>query len=245
MASTNYAKPLTSRDAFRTSKYSSTAGANDYLYTKGKEYTTETGEEYIGEYHIIRSGQAFTGPTATTTSGISKRPLYSYYNNMDHFIYDRLFEYKPLAKQYVQPIPYFYTPRESEGVYDAGFDLRFFVQRHNADTYAIEIDGDQFDRVGREGGIDSAIYASVALQWRLTGTLQAIEELNKRNTNIASVQLPGLPYVILSYTQFARPTLQTVFNSEDSLFVRPAYKNNKVPIKQTFDRTTGRILPVD
>ena len=244
MAAPNYARPSTPRDAYRTSKYSSVAGANDYLYTKGKEFTTEAGEEYIGEYIIRRGGRIFTGPVSSAT-GTSNRPLYPYYSNRDQFIYDRIFEYSSPVKQYVQPIPYFYTPRESEGVYDAGFDVRFFVQRHTADTYAIEIDGDQFDRIGRECGIDSAIYASVALQWRLTGTLAAIEELNKRNTNIASAQLPGLPFAINSYTQFARPTLQTVFNNEDSTYIRPAYKNNKIPIKQTFDRATGRILPVD
>lgn len=245
MATQDYARPSIPRDAYRTSKYTSLAGANDYRYTKGKEYTTNSGEEYIGEYHIARGGQAFTGPTSTTTSGITNQPLQIYYNNQDHFIYDRLFQYRPAVKQYIQPIPYFYTPRESEGVYDTGFDLRFFVQRRNADMYAIEIDGDQFDRVGREGGIDSAIYASVALQWRLSGTLQAIEEINKRNTNIASVELPGLPFAITSYTQFARPTLQTTFNDEDSSYLRPAYKDNKIPIKQTYDRVTGRILPVD
>lgn len=245
MAKPNYARPSIPRDAYRSSKYSSVAGANDYLYTKGKEFTTETGEEYIGEYHVKRGGQAYTGPTSNTTSGISSRPLYPYYSNHDQFIYDRIFEYKPLVKQHTQPIPYFYTPRESEGVYDAGFDIRFFVQRRNADSYAIEIDGNQFDRVGREGGIDSAIYASVALHWRLTGTLAAIEELNKRNTNIASTELPGLPFAINSYTQFARPTLQTTFNNEDSQYIRPAYKNNKIPIKQTYDSATGRILPAD
>lgn len=236
-------KRLFDRDTFTTSKYSSLAGANDYLYTKGKEYTTATGEEYIGEYHIKRSGQAYMGPVEDTAKDNSTTALFSYYGNPDHFIYDSLFEYSPPVKQHTQPIPYFYTPREAEKVYEDGFDLRFFVQRRNADTYVIEISGNQYDRIGTTNGIDSAIYASVALHWRLTGTLQSIEEINKRNVNIASVELPGLPFAINNYTQFARPTLQDKFDNPDVLLFRKKYKNNVTIVKQTYDPTTGRILP--
>ena len=139
-----------SRNAYRTSKYSSAYGSGDYFYTKGKEFTTEDGEEYIGEYHILKNGQIFTGPTEKNTGGNPNKKLLPYYSNFDHYVYDRLFNYNPRPKLFVQPIPYLYNPREEEGVYINGFDIRFFVQRRNIDSFAIEINEDQFNRINRE-----------------------------------------------------------------------------------------------
>lgn len=228
----------------RTSKYSGFVGSNDYQYTKGREFTTEDGEEYVGEYHVLKNGTAFTGPVEDTNNLLSQKRLYPYYRNDDHFTYDKLFNFNTPQKSNVQPIPFLYKPREAEGAYLKGYDLRFFVQRRNANTFAIEISGQQYNQIGRGGGIDGSIYAYVAVPWQLTGTLDYIETTNKRNINIASQQLPALPYAISSYTQYANPTTQTVFNSQDSQYVQPRYKNNAVPIKQTYDRITGKIIPI-
>ena len=229
----------------RSSKYSSFVGGDNYRYTKGKEYMTEDGEEYIGEYHVTKNGTAFVGPTEDTNNMLAQKRLHPYYTNRDQFVYDKMLNFNTPQKAHTQPTPYFYQPREEEGVYLKGYDLRFFVQRRNADTYAIEISGQQYNQIGRNGGIDGNIYAHVSVQWQLTGTLKYIEDTNKRNINIASQELPALPYAIGNYTQFARPTLQTLFDSPDSQYVQPRYKKNTVPVKQTFDRTTGRIIPID
>lgn len=231
---------------YRTSKYSGIGSdSNEYYYTKGKEFTTENGEEYVGEYHLLPQGQAFTGPTRNTTGKGANTPrrLFPYYSNYDSFVYDQIFLFDTKVKQFVQPIPYLYSPREEEGVYVDGFDMRYFVQRRNADTYAIEINEEQFNRIGKAGGIDDSIYAYVAVIWKLTGTFPSIEAENKRIINVASQELPALPYAIPSYTQFARETLQSVFNNEDSYYVKPKYRSNKPPIRQTYDRATGRIIP--
>jgi hypothetical protein len=228
----------------RASKYSSFVGGNDYQYTKGKEFTTEDGEEYIGEYHTLKSGATFTGPVEDTNNLRSQKRLYPYYRNDDHFTYDKLFNFHTPQKANTQPIPFLYKPREAEGAYLKGYDLRFFVQRRNAGTFAIEVSGQQYNQIGKAGGIDGSIYAYAAVAWQLTGTLDYIETTNKRNINVAAQQLPALPYAISNYTQFANPSLQTVFNSEDSQYVQPRYKNNAVPIKQTYDRTTGKIIPL-
>ena len=232
-----------------TSRYSSFAGEGDNKYTKGGEYTTEYGEEYIGEYYTIKSGDAFEGPMANPNnsapnSTVVPKRLYSFYQNFDHFVYDRLFKFHPPQKFFTQPIPYLYRPKEAEGVYVKGYDLRYFVQRHNADTYAIEVNGQQYNQIGKEGGIDDRIYAYAAVHWQLTGTLTYIETTNRLNVNVASQDLPALPYAINSYTQFASPTLQTVFNDDDAQLVTPQYRSNTVTIKQTYDRQTGRIIPV-
>lgn len=235
---------LPQRDrAGRASKYSAFAETNDYRYTKGKEFTTQQGDEYIGEYHVTSEGVAYTGPTMQKDSLQPRSRLLPYYANQDHFTYDKSFGFYPKPKSFRQPVPYVYVPIESEGVYLTGYDFRYFVQRHNSDSFAIEINGEQFNNIGKDFGIDNAIYAFVAVRWKLTGTLEFIEQTNKTNINIATQQLPALPYSISSYTQFARPTAQDTENNEDSDYIRPQFKRQVVPIKKTYDPSTGRILP--
>ena len=228
----------------RTSKYSSFASTNDNRYTKGKEFTTEYGDEYIGEYHVTRDGTAYAGPIAQKKDLQPKKRLLPYYANYDVFAYDRYFNFYPQQRAFRQPIPYVYAPVESEGVYVNGFDFRYFVQRHNSDSFAIEINSEQFNNIGKPYGIDNALYAFAAVRWRLTGTLDFIERTNKTNTNVAAQQLPALPYSISNYTQFARPSVQAKENNEDADLIRPQHKNRAIPIKKTYDSITGRILPI-
>lgn len=231
---------------FRTSKFSGIGnGGDSFFYTKGKEFTTEEGEEYFGEYYLLKDGSAFAGPSESDDGKGTKRRirLYPYYANHDSFVYDSIFRFNPKVKQYSRPVPHLYVARSEEGVYTSGFDVRFFVQRYNVNSYAIEIKQSQFDGIGQENGIDSALYAYTSIVWRLTGTLSAIREENRRTITIASAQIPGLIYAIPSLTQFALETQQTTFSNVDSLYIRPKYKNNGVIPKKTYDPITGRIIP--
>jgi len=234
---------LEQRNSFnKTSKYSAFATTNNYQYTKGGELATSTGEEYIGEYHLNGEGVAFAGPVPQTQQLQPSKRLIAYYQNLDHFVYDRSFKFNTLPKQYRQPIPYVYTPNEAEGVYVDGFDFRYFVQRHSSDSFAIEIKNEQFNNIGKLLGIDNSIYAAAVIRWRLTGTLAFIEQTNKASVNVAAQQLPGLPYVISNYTQYSRETSQFTENNEDSNLLRPQFKNKTIIIKKTFDSKTGVII---
>lgn len=217
--------------------------SESYKYTKGQEYTAIDGREYIGEYHFRRDGKAYTGPIpATDTKTIQLLPYYSSNNN---YAYDRLLEFNYPIKDHTPPIPYEYVVRDEDGVYAQGFDTRHFVQKIGLGTYAIEINSQQRDRYGSRLGIDSAIYRVVDVQWQLTGTLQAIEAINKERVNIASQTLPDLPFTIRNYTQYARVTNQTQFNSLDSLLAnnRKMLNGAKPSFRETYDRETGRIIP--
>lgn len=217
--------------------------SESYKYTKGQEYTAIDGREYIGEYHFKRDGKAYTGPTpATDTKTIQLLPYYSSNNN---YVYDRLLEFNYPIKDHTPPIPYEYVVRDEDGVYAQGFDTRHFVQKIGLGTYAIEINSQQRDRYGSRLGIDSAIYRVVDVQWQLTGTLQAIEAVNKERVNVASQTLPDLPFTIRNYTQYARVTNQTQFNSLDSLLAnnRKIINGAKPSFRETYDRETGRIIP--
>jgi hypothetical protein len=214
-----------------------------YQYTKGGEFTTTDGFEYIGEYHFRRDGKAYGGPVPTTGDNVIQLlPFYAFDNN---FVYDKIRGFDYPIKDHSDPIPYEYVVREESGVYNQGYDTRYFVQKTGTGTYAIEIDAQQRDKYGTRLGIDSGIYKLVDLQWQLVGTLEAIEKINKERVNIASQMIPDIGFAIRNYTQYARPTSQTQFSSLDSQLARDRkfINGSKPSFRQTYDRTTGRIIP--
>ena len=234
-----------------------------YLYTFGREYTTIDGKEWIGEYHIRKGGLAFTGPVQSKTERDDSIALLPYYESQNNYAYDRLYNFVAKLKDHADPIPYEFAVREEEGEYEQGFTTRYFVQKIGIGTYAIEIDQEQRDRYASREGIDNRIYRLAAVIWRLTGTLQSIEEANKKAVSEASILIPDLPFNIRNYTQYARPTQQTVFPMQDSLLI--SRKTNispeqqipgtpisvkklidtktPPPIKRTYDPQTGLITP--
>ena len=223
-------------------QFSQNADFNVYLYTKGKEYTDLDGKEYVGEYHIRKDGKVFTGPVELDQENNNAIQLLEYYGNQDVFTYDKRQRFYTPIKDHAQPIPYQYVVRPEDGDYRVGFSMRYFVQKFNNTGYAIEIDRAQRDAYGSTLGIDSNLYNVVDLQWRLTGTLEAIEEENKNNVMQANMRMSGLALAISNYTQYAQPTNSSNFPNIDSLLVNPKLNNNNVPIKKTFNPETGNII---
>ena len=215
-----------------------------YKYTKGGEFTTRMGEEYIGEYHRRNDGKIYTGPTKPQGHIDKSVQLLPYYDDMDNFVYDRLHKFVTPLKDHVDPIPYTYLVRPSDGMYELGFDTRFFVQRRGSGNFAIEIDSIQRDKFGSDFGIDSNIYDYVDVLWQLTGTIEFIEKTNKERINIASQTIPDLASLISNYTQFAIPTTQTEFGNPESLLTNNKLTSgNKPVLKKTFDLQSGKIIP--
>jgi hypothetical protein len=215
-----------------------------YKYTQGGEFTTMRGEEYIGEYHIRKDGKTYTGPRKITEGRDDSEQLLPYYEFANNFAYDRLNNFVSPVKDQADPVPYEYVVREEEGVYEDGYDTRSFVQKRGKGTYPMEIDQLQRDRFGSRDGIDARIYNVVDIRWQLTGTLEAIERVNKERVSRGSLIIPDLPLLIRNYTQYARPTKQTQFNSLDAdLRTKDKLiKGKNVPIRQTIDRETGLII---
>jgi hypothetical protein len=177
-------------------------GRNDnlYKYTKGGEFSLD-GVEYIGEYHFI-SNVPKTGPVPTNDSKVLQR----LYKNSDHYTYDKLFSFNVPILNYVEPIPYLYTPSEQN--YQAGFDTRYFVEKIEDElSFAIEIDYDQFNLINRPGGIDGAIYTSAEIRWQLTGRRADIISNNETELFKASAVVPSINYAVRNFLEFARITL--------------------------------------
>ena len=223
-------------------QFSQNEDFNTYLYTKGGEYTDRDGIEYEGEYHIKKDGRAYTGPIPLDQEKNKAIQLLQYYASIDAFNYDKLNKFSTPIKDHRQPTPYQYVIPPGDTAYRVGFSVRYFVQKTNNTSYPIEIDKPQRDLYGSPIGIDNDIYKLVELQWRLTGGLDLIQEENEKNVMTASSVMPDLPSTISSFTQYAQPTNQTTTPNIDSLLVQPKFSNNSVPIKKTFNRTTGEII---
>lgn len=177
-------------------------GRNDnlYKYTKGGEFSLD-GVEYIGEYHYI-SNVPKTGPIPSNDSKMLQR----LYRNPDHYTYDKLHNYNPAVLNFVEPIPYLYTPSEQN--YQAGFDTRYFVEKIEDElSFALEIDYDQYNLLGRPGGIDNAIYTSAEIRWQLTGRRDDIIKNNEMELFKASKAVPSINYAVKNFLEFARITL--------------------------------------
>lgn len=171
-----------------------------YFYTKGGEYSLD-GKNYIGEYHL-RDGRPYTEPIASQTS----KPLRRFYDMQDHYIYDKLKQFNVSILNYTDPVPYQFRPAQQH--YSIGFVPRFFVEKLNTDdSYAIEIDQKQYDRINRLGGIDGGLYPFAAIEWKLTGRRDQIIEHNQNELRRASQKIPTVLYAIKNYLEFATITL--------------------------------------
>jgi hypothetical protein len=181
-----------------TSKYSARSNnvQNIHLYTKGKQFSL-SGVEYVGEYHLREDGP-WTEPIKSDTS----EKLQKYYTNKDHYVYDRVKEFVTPPYQYVSPTPIIYRPTQQ--AYTTGQDIRYFVEKINDEkSYAIEIDQKQFDRLGKNGGIDSGIYLYTSILWKLVGTLEEVSTFNETQIQKAKRIVPTIDYAIPNLIQFA------------------------------------------
>jgi hypothetical protein len=181
------------------SKYSLAKNDNTYLYTKGGEYSLD-GAEYVGEYHI-EGYTAKTGPIQSPESKV----LQKLFNNPDHYIYNKIFNFQVPILKYVDPVPYLYRPIEQ--VYQVGIDTRYFVEKINDDSsYAIEIDTTQHKLLGKPNGIDRALYDCVSISWKLTGYKDDIVKYNQASISAGSLKVPSLIYSIKNFLEHARIT---------------------------------------
>lgn len=216
-----------------------------YKYTFGEEFTTVNGHEYIGEYHRLKDGRVFSGPIKSITGLDRSVELIEFYASKNNFAYDNLQDFKAPLKKHSDPEPYEFVVASDDGGYGEGFVMRYFVQKRGLGTYAIEIDELQKDKFASKDGIDGRIYRFVDVRWQLVGTPEIVEEQNKIRVNIASITIPDLPFLIRNYTQYARFTSQTEFDSLDALLRKrdKFIKDGGVPIQKTYDRKTGQIIP--
>lgn len=181
----------------------------NYLYTKGYEFSLE-GVNYVGEYH--KDGKDFkTEPIPSITS----KALTKYYSDPLVYDYDKARGFPKRIR--VIPNQIVWAPISTN--YTTGFATRYFVERAgNYEGYPIEIDQDQRQLYGKEGGIDEGAYSVLTLKWKLTGSerslyrnnqlyAEGIYEYNQRQVIIGTRVIPNIESAIKSYTEYAKITL--------------------------------------
>lgn len=181
------------------------------LYTSGKEWMLEAGEEYIGFYHKYIDGTVMTNAVYDRASSKKLQPWENVIDQPDNFLYNSLkrkLNYR--SPEYSAPLPV-------QKDYKNGKFIRYFLRRRNYNVYAdiLEIDEMQFRSwKNPNGGIDDALYFAIAIDWKLTGPLNdividnanviyGVADTNARTVQLKNNTMPGLINVLTDYIEYS------------------------------------------
>lgn len=164
------------------------------LYTFGKEWVTDDGQEYIGLYHrYISTGEIYTG--AKWDKNISK-PLTAFEIPSSVTTYKKI---NPISLKFNTPYPE--RPVITEQDQKQGFFTRYFLKKFN-ELNVIEISKKQYESY-QNNKIDNNAYVATKLQWYISG--QAAMK-NTKNIELASQQIPEIRSVLTNAMQFYTDT---------------------------------------
>jgi hypothetical protein len=137
------------------------------LYTRGGEYIiSSTKETYIGYYHKLYNGKAYTGETPNSID-IKQLSVRSESLVNDH----------SLPSVYSPLLP---TPQD----YKNGEFVRYFICRRNEPLF-IEINKDNFNNYKQKNPtISWKMYKPFSLFWVLTGDINQVAQTNRNVTKL-------------------------------------------------------------
>lgn len=169
-------------------------------YAHRGEFVTETGEDYIGVYHIFPNDTVWSGETRSNTSFRLYPKTFDV--SEDAKKYRKLKGFK--ESKYVEPE--YYKPVVENYEKRVGSMERFFVQKINSPTNTImEISSDQFSSINTKNrkGINGAIWRGCLVDWQLTGNDMA--KVNYQNLKRAQnkYNFIGLTSYIKNYLEFS------------------------------------------
>jgi hypothetical protein len=166
-------------------------------YTSGNEFVLRNGEDYVGLFHILPTGQRFSGsqPEPLSVELFEKR----FTPTLDILRYNQITESE--INRYIPPILFY--PQVTDEDYKRGKIQRFFVQKRNSPLNTImEIDGQQYNSINNENnpGINGVIWNKLLLEWRIS----KIEPKDASYLNELEVQksIPKFPYIQTYLTNF-------------------------------------------
>lgn len=167
------------------------------------QYIDDQGNDYEGPYHVLPTGQIFTG--FKQEPGRPNRELFPKivdvseevrtYNNLKNI---------PRISYYQTPTAYNKGPNLDQ--YKAGSYSRYFVQkRTNPIDTIIEIDFEQYANINnkKSTGINSKVYNSTVIDWKISLLpAQSVRELNLDTVLKAQKDFPGLSYYLNNPLQY-------------------------------------------
>jgi hypothetical protein len=171
-------------------------------YTNGGEFVTEAGENYVGSYHILPTGQRFTEfrPKDASFEIFERRVEVT----DDVLLYNRLTRRR--TNQHVSPVSMAPSPLPQQ--YKKGIMERFFVQKRNSPLNTItEIDAEQYNQINTRNnpGINGILWNKLKLVWRIS--LIPPEDahyLNQQLLQRAEHDFPGIGIFLPNPLEFYR-----------------------------------------
>jgi hypothetical protein len=157
-------------------------------YTDGDEFVLSTGEEFVGGYHVLPTGQRFSEfrPTNKSVELFEKKMN----PTQDILRYNQITGNQ--INKYVPPISYQPIPTTDD--YKKGKFDRFFVQKRNSPLNTIvEIDGTQFNQVNvlNNPGINGVLWNRLQINWKI-GKIPK-EDAYYLNQYVLQVSTPNFP----------------------------------------------------
>jgi len=199
--------------AARPRKYYPNAFITTGIYTKGKEWMTNEGEEYIGPYHKYIDGFTMTLPNYDKQKSVQLIPYQEQVatGNSKTLIYDKISDIavKDLnAPKSFYPKP---TPKQQK----SGFMTRYATQKRNEPTKFAEISEEQYKTITNSAkGINGGLYKGIEFKWKITGHKNdilkddgsikehGVEDTNRRILILLDEKYPGIANYFADLLEF-------------------------------------------
>jgi len=178
------------------------------LYTTGKEYMTQDGVEYTGQYHKYTTGEVYT--LAKWNEAKSKKLIVFEEFSNDKFLYKSLKPGKNL--KFTAPKSTYISINQND--INIGYKIRYFLQKRNSKVI-LEIDTDQYNK-WKTKQIDNILYSAVKITWRITGeksdkfekgvSITGVKSKNLREIKNANKKMPGITKLLSNPLQYYTDT---------------------------------------
>lgn len=169
-------------------------------YTSGNEFVISTGEVYIGPYHILPTGQRFSG----FQPEVKSIELFELRLNptADILRYNQITDGG--INRYSTPNPYYPSPSLDD--YKRGWIERFFIQKRTSPINTImEIDSQQFNQINTQNnpGINGILWNKLRIEWKISKIPSAdANYLNLLSIQISEPKFTGISAYITNGLEF-------------------------------------------
>ena len=185
------------------------------LLTDGGQWMLVDGAEYKGQYHTYTTDEVFT--QSSFVDGVSKTLIpYIDLESVSNLGVDfgKNFEYDNIKQIDIteSSTPNPTTPQPTDKDMINGYMLRYYASKVNDDNI-IEITLDDIQKGGTPEGLDTNLYKTFSLRWKVSGPMNDvldsqgnIKESGIYDTNIRTIALksetyPALKAYITDYTE--------------------------------------------